>query len=195
MRRSPIFAVLAALVFSACPPTQPAPDLDAGEEPVVPFDGPTSASGVPDFFPPYDAGDGLVDSGVIVLDLTCCETNFNISDQEPADGVGVLRIGLGKFHDGVPLARDGGRWTATACFPVNQSSAYFYEFTFDGGIVDAGNRELADGGIEAVELGSTVVTQRASEGEPSFTDSAGQMFNIYRAVTSCEGLDGSVPRP
>ena len=187
--------MLTLLGLGACPPVEPAPE-DAGEEPAVVFDGPTAPAGVPDFFPPFDAGDGRIDSGVIAVDTTCCDTRFSIADLEPAEvQTATLRIGLGAFSNGVALERDGGRWGAVACFPVNQSAVFFYEFTWDGGLVDAGNRELNDGGSEQVLTGSTIQTQRASDDEPSFTDSEGQRFNLYPAVTSCAGLDGSVPQP
>jgi hypothetical protein len=189
--------VLAALVLCACPPTEPMPDPeDAGDAPAPVFDGRTTPAGVPDFFPPYDAGDDRIDSGVIVLDTTCCDTRFSIADLEPEEVLTAkLRIKLGTFSEGVALRRDGGRWGAVACFPVNTSATFFYEFTWDGGLVDAGNRELDDGGFEPVLIGSTTVSQRASDEEPSFIDSDGQHFNLYPAVESCAGLDGSVPLP
>lgn len=190
------FAWGLVLVLSACPPTpEPEPE-DAGEELPVPYDGPAVPSGVPDFLPPFDAGDGLIDSGVIMVDPTCCETRFSISDVEPTQvSSALLRIPLAKFGAGVTLSRDGGRWHGSGCFPVNTSAAYFYEFTFDGGLVDGGSRALDDGGYEFFEVSSEVVSQRASDEEPSFIDADGLPFNFYRAVSTCDGLDGSVPGP
>jgi hypothetical protein len=175
------------------------PDADAGEPAAVVYDGPTPASGIPslpeDFA--FDASIPPIDSGVIVVDTRCCETTFSIADEEPAGGVeGVLRLGLNVFDGGVPLSRDvdAGRWVASACVPVNSEATFVYEFTIDGGLSDAGLVELEDGGLLGREAVDVRVTVRTSAEEPSAELVDGARVNVYRAVSTCDGLDGSVPR-
>jgi hypothetical protein len=160
------------------------------------YDGPTRGGGIPDLPEDFvfDASIPTIDSGVIVLDPTCCQTNFGISDQEPALAVtALLRIDLGAFSAGVPLTRAAGRWTASACFPVNQSAPYAYEFTHDAGWVDAGVYVLEDGGQEGRERIEVDVTRRSSDDEPGFDLADGTRTNFFKLVTTCDGLDGSVP--
>lgn len=193
MSRSRLIALL--LVCAGCPRPPIMIDEDAGEpiEPV--YDGPTQNAGIPDLPEGFrlDASIPLIDSGVIMVDTRCCSTNFSIADQEPASATGVLRIELGAFSSGVALARSAGRWSANACFPVNQSAPYQYEFTWDAGIVDAGLVGLDDGGIVGLEFTDIRVIRRASEDEPSYALVDGTRANFFRSVSSCDGLDGSVP--
>lgn len=189
-------SLLAVLVFSACPPpVVVTPEEDAGELPAV-FDGPTERLGIPDLPSDYAFDASVeIDAGPLNVDTRCCQTNFRISDEEPAGGVtGTLRIALGAFANGVPLTRGGGAWTASVCFPLERSASYQYEFLFDGGLIDGGQNELPDGGVEWVEVTDVRQTVRASAGEPGFELADGTRTNFYRAVSSCDGLDGSVPR-
>lgn len=173
------------------------PPDDAGAAAIPVYDGPTQGSGIPelpeDF--EFDASIPLIDAGVIPVDTTCCETRFGIADEEPSGGVeGVLRIELPRFAAGVPLVRGGGRWTATACFPINYEAPYFYEFTFDAGLADGGQFGLEDGGVIGFEFMDVQVSRRASADEPSYARADGAPSNHFRGVSSCAGLDGSVPR-
>jgi len=196
MRAGALF--VAALALAACRQPMPDPEpFDAGPEEAVVFDGPTSNTGIPqlpeDFT--FDASIPLIDSGVITVDGTCCVTEFSISDREPAEGVvGALHVNLSTFDGGVPLTRGAGRWTATACFPVNQSASYQYEFNYDGGVVDGGIAELEDGGLVYRERLDLQTWRRGSDEEPGFELADGSRANFFRSVSSCEGLDGSVPR-
>lgn len=190
--------VVLALALSACrPQVMPRPQVDAGPDEEVIFDGPTSNTGIPqlpeDFA--FDASIPRIDSGVIVVDTTCCVTTFSIADREPAEGVvGGLYINLSTFDGGVPLTRAAGRWTTTACFPVNQSASYQYQFDYDGGVIDAGIVELEDGGLVHVERLDLQTWRRGSDEEPGFELADGTRTNFYRAVSSCDGLDGGVPQ-
>ncbi len=193
-----IGSVALLVVFAACPPPPPViPEEDAGEPEQVIFDGPTQNSGIPELSEEFavDASIPVIDSGVIVVDTRCCATNFSISDQEPVAGVtvGTLRIELSAFSSGVALTRAGGRWRGSACFPVNVAAPYHYEFTHDAGLVDAGEVALEDGGIVISERLELQTTLRASDEEPGFDLADGRRTNFFRAVSSCDGLDGSVP--
>jgi hypothetical protein len=196
--RAASFGTALVLVLVGCP--RPPPDVtedDGGAPERVVYDGPTSGSGLPDLPDGFssDASFPEIDSGVIVVDRPCCATNFSITDEEPSGEVtGTLIIGLQAFAAGVPLTRGGGRWRASACFPVNQSAPYFYQFDLDGGFVDAGAVELDDGGVSWTQVLDLRQTRRASDAEPSFEQIDGTQANVFRAVTSCDGLDGSVPR-
>jgi hypothetical protein len=186
------------VVVSACPrPPPPVTEEDGGEPEQVIFDGPTENSGIPTFPEEFalDASIPEIDAGVIVVDTRCCATNFSISDQEPAAGVtlGTLRIELNAFASGVALTRAGGRWRGTACFPVNVAAPYHYEFTHDAGLVDGGEVALDDGGTVISERLELRTSWRASDEEPGFDRADGRRTNFYRAVSSCDGLDGSVP--
>lgn len=193
-----VTTLVAASLLLGCPPPVPMPMEEDAGEPVVPvYDGPTQGSGIPDRPPGFgiDASIPLIDAGVIPVDMTCCQTQFGISDEEPAGGVdGVLRIELPRFAGGVPLVRSGGRWTASACFPINYEAPYFYEFTYDAGLADGGLFGLDDGGVIGLEFVDIRVTRRASADEPAFLSIDGAPSNRFRAVSSCAGLDGSVPR-
>lgn len=189
--------LLPLLALSACPPPPVVtPDEDAGAEARPVFDGPTQNSGIPDLPEDFvfDASIPAIDSGTIVVDTRCCTTNFSIADQEAAGGVvGELRLALPTFPSGLALTRGGGRWRATACFPVNQSATYRYEFTWDAGLIDGGQVEDDDGGIIGLELLDVRHFARASDEEPGFTLDDGSRTNFFRSVSSCDGLDGSVP--
>jgi hypothetical protein len=191
-------SLVTALVLVGCP--RPPPDItedDAGAPEDVVYDGPTRGIGVPDLPDDFalDAALSEIDSGVIVVDRPCCTTSFSIRDEEPSGGVtGTLIIGLQAFAAGVPLTRGGGRWRASACFPVNQSAPYFYQFDIDAGFVDAGAVELDDGGVIWTQVLDLRQMRRASDDEPSFEEIDGTQANVFRAVSTCDGLDGSVPR-
>lgn len=183
---------LLGLALAGCPP-EPGPidEEDAGEEP---YDGPASSGVIPTFDPEtYDAGDLVIDAGMVTVETRCCDTQFAISDEEPADAVGLLQGENPVFGTGLALTRGDGGWSVQACFPVNASAYYWYHFTWDGGLFDAGLTLMEDGGEELVLVPLTGESMRASDSEPGFTDSAGVRRNYYRAVESCDGLDGSVP--
>lgn len=189
MKRLWLWAVLAV---TACSPPPP-PVVE--EEVVEPYDGPTSSGIIPTLDPDdpdVDAGDVVIDAGMIVVETRCCDTNFTISDLEPADAVGVLEGELPVFQGGVPLSREDGGWAATACFPLIASGHYWYRFSWDGGVEDGGLELLADGGEEAVLIPVVITSVRASDREPSVTNASGAR-NYFREVSSCDGLDGGVP--
>lgn len=184
-------ASLAGLLLTACPQPAPAQEEDAGVEP---FDGETTGGVIPVFDPEaLDAGPMVIDAGVVTVDTRCCETNFAISSEEPADAVGTLEGENPVFADGLPLTRSDAGWSVPACFPLNASAFYWYHFTWDGGVLDAGTELLPDGGEATVLIPLVGSSNRASTSEPSFTDSNGARRNYYRAVESCDGLDGGVP--
>ncbi|MCA3012371.1 MAG: hypothetical protein INH41_08220 [Myxococcaceae bacterium] len=184
--------VAAVVLVLGCPqPQPPPPEDDAGVPAVVVNGGPARGRGVPDLPADFvfDASIPLIDSGVIIVDRLCCMTNFSIQDREPPGDVrGTLVIALQAFAAGAPLARGGGRWTARACFPVNQSATCFYQFDLDGGLIDGGTVELDDGGVEGVLRLDLRRTRRASDEEPSVEQLDGTMANVFRAVSSCDGL-------
>lgn len=187
MKKLLLMALAAVLAACSAPMTTPE---DAGEElPPPAYDGDTVGGTIPEL--PMNP-EPLIDAGPIVTDGTCCDTHFHISDEEPADATGRLVSGLAALAE-LPLERDGGEWTVTACFPVNQSATYRYEFSWDAGIEDGGSAELEDGGVEWFEIHLVGASARASDAEPGFVDSNGDRWNFYRAVSSCDGLDGSVP--
>lgn len=189
MRLAPFF--LAGLLLG-CPAPTPPTEEDAGEEV---FDGETQGSGggIPVFDPDaIDAGDPVIDAGEVTVETRCCPTSFSISDQEPAGAVGVLEGESPAFDGGLPLSRSDAGWTATACFPIQSSSFYWYRFSWDGGVRDAGTFEQDDGGTETILVQDVVTQVRASDTEPVSEAAAGRR-NYYREVSSCDGLDGAVP--
>jgi hypothetical protein len=165
------------------------------EDPPPPYDGPSQSGTIPVIDPSnldLDAGQTLVDAGLVTVETRCCDTNFRIADQEPADAVGVIEGELGTLRAGVPLTRSAGQWTAAACVTINSSGAYWYRFTWDGGVVDAGLELQPDGGEEIVLVPVTESAVRASALEPTVSSADG-LRNFYSAVNSCDGLDGGVP--
>ncbi|MDP2274749.1 MAG: hypothetical protein Q8K32_28665 [Archangium sp.] len=180
-----------ALVLAGCPEPVPVEEEDAGVEP---YDGPTQSSVIPTFDPDaIDAGDPIIDAGMVTIDTRCCDTQFAITDEEPADAVGLLEGQHTLFGAGLPLTRSDAGWSVAACFPLNASAFYWYRFTWDGGVFDAGTTDLEDGGQETLLVPVTGESLRASASEPGFTDADGVRRNYYRAVESCDGLDGAVP--
>lgn len=150
-----------------------------------------SSSGViPEYAQTADAG--LLDAGMVVVDTTCCVTRFRISDEEPADAVGVLTGEAQVFRARVPLVRSDAGWTTSACVPVRISSGYWYEFTWDGGSLDAGDGAYDDGGFGPIILPNVERRVRASGFEPSVATALGQR-NFYSPLDSCVGHDGGVP--
>lgn len=194
MNRFVVSVAVLGLIAGGCPaPQQMSSDDDVLPEDV--YDGPTSSGVIPVYEPEtFDGGDPLIDAGEVVVDTTCCTTQFSISDQEPADAVGLLQGESSVFGDGLALDRTDAGWSATACFPINASAFYWYAFSWDGGFVDGGvlieDRDGGAGEIVAVQLIET--STRASDREPSI-DTATGLRNFYREVSSCDGLDGSVP--
>lgn len=186
---------LCALValFAGCPQPPP-PPADAGEEgPPPAYDGEVSGGSIPEIPDGLLNPEPLIDAGPIEVDGGCCATRFHIAEgAEPADATGRIVSGLGPLA-GLPLVRAGGEWAANACFPLNASVAYRYEFVWDGGVEDGGSADLEDGGVEWFEIRLVGSSLRASDAEPGFTDVNGERWNFYRAVESCDGLDGSVP--
>jgi len=140
----------------------------------------------------FDAGVFIIDAGRVDVETRCCATTFSISAQEPADATGVLLGETAALRAGLALTRTDAGWTANACVTLNTSSFYWYRFTWDGGLRDAGEVDLPDGGVQVVLEPVTVTTDRASEREPGVASATGQQ-NFYRAVQSCDGLDGGVP--
>jgi hypothetical protein len=180
-------------LFAACPPPMPMPE-DAGEElPPPAYDGETAGGSIPEIPENQMNPEPFVDAGPIEVDAGCCDTRFHIAEgSEPAHATGRIASGLVPLSN-LALTRGGGEWSATACFPLNASVAYRYEFTWDGGVEDGGSVDLEDGGIEWEELRLIGFSARASALEPTFVDVNGEQWNFYRAVESCDGLDGSVP--
>ncbi len=180
-------------LFTACPAPIPTPE-DAGEPMTPPpFDGETAGGSIPEIPEGVMNPEPLIDAGPIEVDAGCCATRFRIAEgTEPADATGRIVSGLSTLSN-LALVRGGGDWSATACFPLNASVAYRYEFKWDGGVLDGGATDLEDGGVEYAEIQVTGIASRASDAEPGFTDVNGERWNFYRAVESCDGLDGSVP--
>ncbi len=187
------FLLLAALALAACPGPKPAPPEDAGEALPPAYDGETRGGSIPDVPAGLNTPEPLIDAGPIVVDPTCCQTQFRIDDREPAGATGALVGSLAVFAGGVPLVRAGGEWTAPLCFPINTGGAYRYEFRWDAGVEDGGTIDLDDGGVQVTLIPLVGFSARASGFEPGFDDANGERWNLYRAVTSCDGLDGSVP--
>lgn len=182
----------AVLAVTACSPPPP-PVVE--EEVVEPYDGPTSSGIIPTIDPEdldVDAGVEQLDAGNVVVETRCCETTFTISDEEPLDAVGVLEGEVAVFQGGVPLSRGDAGWTAAACFPISASSHYWYRFSWDGGVEDGGVELLPDGGEEQLIIPVVITSLRASDREPSVTNSEGTR-NYFRDVSTCDGLDGGVP--
>lgn len=183
---------LALVAFSTC---SPMPKPEPEPEPDAPYDGPTGNNTIPVRDPDdldADAGDVVVDAGDVVVDMTCCETHFSISDDEPANATGVLVGALPVLTPGVPLTRSDAGWAATVCVPINAAARYGYRFTWDAGTVDAGSFELEDGGMEGSEVVVIESIDRASDREPRVSDSVGTT-NFYSSVASCAEHDGGVP--
>jgi hypothetical protein len=187
-----LFACLLAL--AGCPQPMPMPE-DAGEPPPRPaYDGDTAGGSIPELPEGVMNPEPLIDAGPIVVDAGCCETRFRVAESaEPADATGRVVSGLAVLS-GLELTRLGGEWSTQACFPLNASVAYRYEFTWDAGVLDGGSLDLEDGGTEWLELPLIGHSLRASDAEPGFVDVNGERWNFYRAVESCDGLDGSVPQ-
>ncbi len=186
-----LIAALGVALLSACP-TKPTP-VTSDEEPEVPYEGNAMSSVIPKLDPDADAGVFIIDAGMVVVETRCCVTNFAISDGEPSDATGVLLGQTSALRAGLPLTRTDAGWAASACMTLNASTLYWYRFTWDGGVFDAGEVDLPDGGLETVLEPITAIADRSSDQEPGVTDADGRK-NYYRAVSSCDGLDGSVPR-
>lgn len=184
---------LAVVALVGCP--GPKTSVDAGAEDAGPpaYDGTTSGGAIPELPEGAQSQSPLIDAGLIVVDAGCCPTQFQIDDQEPADATGRLVGALEVFHGGTALTRGGGLWTASLCFPVETSGTYRYEFTWDGGVEDGGTVDLDDGGVETILIPVVGFSARASATEPGFVDATGDRWNLFGAVSSCDGLDGSVP--
>ncbi|MCA2981898.1 MAG: hypothetical protein INH41_02240 [Myxococcaceae bacterium] len=190
--RFPFAATVVLALLAGCPGPKPTPPVE--EEAEEPFDGETMSSVIPRVDPdsPFDAGVFVIDAGRVEVETRCCATTFSISDQEPADATGVLVGESSALRPGLPLRRTDAGWTASACVTLNTSSFYRYRFEWDGGTRDAGEVDLPDGGVEISIVPVTIVSERASDREPSVSDATGQQ-NYYRAVSACDGLDGGVP--
>ncbi len=187
MKRAFLFALLLA---AACKPDNTDPDPE--EETEDPYDGPTENVTIPVVDPDtFDAGDVVVDAGEVIVDTTCCDFTFSISDEEPADAVGFIDGELPLFGDGLALTRDDGGWSATACVPLNAATRYSYRFSWDGGIEDGGFTMLEDGGMEWTEVAVTTSALRTSDAEPQVSNSEGAM-NYYEAKSVCGG-DAGMP--
>jgi hypothetical protein len=179
-------------VLCACPAPKPMPE-DAGEDVPVEFSGDTAGGSIPEIPDGLMNTEPRIDAGPIVIDGGCCETRFRVAaGGEPAGATVRIVAGLAVIAD-LPLTLANGEWSALACFPLEASVAYRYEFTWDGGIEDGGSIDLEDGGTEWFEIRIVNNSARASASEPTFTDVNGAEWNFYRAVSSCDGLDGSVP--
>jgi hypothetical protein len=187
-----LFLCAGLALFAGCP--QPAPIEDAGEElPPPAYDGETAGGSIPEIPDELMNPEPLIDAGPIVVDAGCCDTRFRIAeDAEPSDATGRIVSGLSVLSD-LALTRANGEWSALACFPLNASVAYRYEFTWDAGVMDGGSIDLEDGGVEYYEIPLIGIATRASDAEPGFLDIDGNRWNYYRPVESCDGLDGSVP--
>jgi len=180
------------MFMAACQAATVAPDPEPeGDES---YDGPSSSGVIPTYEPEnLDAGDLLIDAGFVEVDTRCCTTHFRIIDQEPVETTGTLNGDSRAFGDGLPLVRNDAGWEATACFPLESSATYWYTFTTDAGFVDGGVEiDREDGGENTVLVHLTETVIRASGSEPGFDTAVGRR-NFYRAVSSCDGLDGSVP--
>jgi hypothetical protein len=186
-----LVAMLGAVLWAACPAPvrQPIP-----EEEEEPFDGESKSGVIPTFDRDreIDAGVFVIDAGRVDVETRCCATTFSISDEEPLDATGVLLGQASALQAGLPLRRTDAGWTANACVTVNTSGFYWYRFTWDGGTRDAGEVDLPDGGVDIVIEPVIVTRDRASDREPGVDNATGRQ-NFYRAVATCDGLDGGVP--
>lgn len=188
--------MLMPVLLWGCPPVSPMPDSGEEEE-EVPYEGETVSGVIPEL-PPEERLVTPVDAGTFSIETRCCNLRFSIADEEAADVTGTV---VGSFApldaEGLDLVRDGGTWSAAACFPLGASTAYAYHFRqwvpFDGGSEsDAGE---ADGGLDggdAGDGGSWVVSARYSQSEPYFSDGLGNSVNYIPAVSDCAVLDASV---
>lgn len=182
--------VLSLVVLASCA-KQGTGEPDAGPETPEDFQG-ESTGIIPEFDPDaLDAGDGLVDGGIITVDGTCCTTAFHIDDVEPVGAKGAI-VGDIATLSSVALTRTDAGWVASVCMPIATSSSYEYEFRSDGGFYDAG-LELEDGGVIYESGYLELVSRRASPFERSYAEADGTLRNFYRAVSSCSEHDGGVP--
>ena len=153
----------------------------------VAYEGETEGGGFGGFVPGLvDAGQQPKYTGHVTSDPTCCKLKFSISrGAEPANATGMLLGEAEPLSAGVPLvsAGDAG-WTAAACFPIKQSSYYWYQFEWPSAL-DAGGIELVDGGV----VGRLI---RYSESETNAAWNDGSPRNYIPPVTDCGALDASV---
>lgn len=178
--RSWLLALSTLAVLSACPgPTRRPAPVEEEEEP---FTGDSMSGVIPTFDRDreFDAGVFIIDAGNVVVETRCCATTFSISDEEPADATGVLTGETALLQSGVPLLRTDAGWTASACIVLNTATFYWYRFSWDGGLRDAGGVDLPDGGYEVVIEPVTVTSDRASAREPGVDNAEGRR-NYYRA--------------
>lgn len=77
--------------------------------------------------PPYDAGNPFGE-GLEAVDAgrPCCPVPFALAAEDSPWGARLVGA-EGPLASGVPLAFDGGTWTATVCVPAPYDAYYFYE--------------------------------------------------------------------
>ncbi len=168
---------------------KPANVLDAGsDEDPVEFEGEAMNGTIPVLEPETEFNQP--DANEFTVDKRCCNLRFSIAHQDDALAVGAIYGNYSPFDrdGGLPLTRDGGEWTAAACFPLNTSAEYAYVFTApgDGGADDAGTD--GDGGFVAAPPNVTV---RYSDREEFRSDGMGGFVNFVPSVPDCAGLDAS----
>lgn len=178
--------VLAAISLLACPaPTNP--EVDAGEEVPVEYEGESGGS-PPDFDGNIiDAGNNTpIDAGLATVDTRCCNLEFRIdSNGEPADAVGKILGEAGPFSMGVSLARVDGGYTASACFPMTQSSYYWYQFEYFSDDAGSGGLDLGDGGYRVTDI-------RYNPDETNYPVGGDNRQNYIPSVMSCAQLDAGM---
>lgn len=163
MRR--LLAVSVALLWSGCP--APAPSNDAGEpEEEVTYGGPTENSGTSPEPKRWDGGN-LLDGGA--FSSACCMREFKISDLEPLETEGQLRLSIPGFGEGLSLSRDAGLWQRSVCIPVGLSGPYDYLFKLDAGFDSDAGEALFE------------IRQRAASDQPTVVDAHGVTRNFLTA--------------
>jgi hypothetical protein len=173
-----------AVGLLACPPAPiDMPKDDAGTMEPVEFTGEATGN-PPDFSGDIvDSGQGVFDAGTAVVETRCCKLNFRIAaNGEPASAVGKLMGEAAPLSAGIPLTRDASGFSAAACFLVNTSSYYWYEFSWFTSDADAGGETEGDGGY-------VVRTKRHSAAETNYPQGDGTFKNFIPAVNNCALLD------
>lgn len=163
---------------------EPVENEESQEE--VEFDGETSGGAIP-IFPEgtNEPEEQEIDIGTVTPDDTCCENAYGVDAAVPAEATGLLVGESTTFGEGIALTRSGDSWSVSLCFPVNESSTYFYEFTWVAGVIE---EEIIteEGETETVSYDDVRTETYVDSIAPTITLADGTEVNFQEDVPTCD---------